>query len=84
MELYAFVGEDESSGVVGLKQAATPAGMIPLASSTLEQLDRETIKGRLRRQADIHGKPIRLVRFVEVDTVLTIHPEPNGDDGDDD
>lgn len=69
--IYAWIGEDElGSGVVGLKQALTPAGMIPLAAMG-HHLDRLTkLKPVMELQATACGKKIRLCKFemVEVTT----------------
>jgi hypothetical protein len=62
--IYAWVGEDEhGSGEVGLKQAMTPAGMIPLAAVNLEKMDQDYLQQALQQQATTYGKTIRLVRF---------------------
>jgi hypothetical protein len=68
--MYAWVGEDEhGSGVVGLKQALVPAGMIPLAAMG-HHLDRLTkLKTAMEIQATMFGKKIRLVRFESVEVV---------------
>jgi hypothetical protein len=76
MELYAWVGEDElGSGEVGLKQALVPAGLIPLVATTRDKMDRPEIVAQLQAQANRYGKPIRLVRFDEQNTVRGIFPK---------
>ena len=68
LAIYAWVGYDEmGSGQIGLKQAITPAGMIPLAAMDYH-LDRMMkLKPQLEAQAEKHGKKIRLIRFVAVE-----------------
>lgn len=68
LAIYAWVGEDEhGSGKVGLKQGLTPAGMIPLAAMSYH-LDRlAKLMPAMEAQAAVHGKKIRLVKFVAVE-----------------
>lgn len=76
LALFAYVGEDEfGSGEVGLKQAHTPSGLIPLVATREAKMDQTYIKEQLQAQANAYGKTIRLVRFAEAETVLTIEPE---------
>lgn len=64
LAIYAWVGQDEmGSGVVGLKQARTPAGMIPLAAMA-HHLDRlAKLLPAMEEQAKKYGRKIRLCRF---------------------
>jgi len=68
--IYAWVGEDElGSGVVGLKQAQTPAGMIPLAAMG-HHLDRMLkLAPAMQALALLYGKKIRLCRFAFEDVI---------------
>jgi hypothetical protein len=70
LTMYAWVGEDElGSGVVGLKQAMVPAGMVPLAAMG-HHLDRLTkLAPAMELQARQYGKKIRLVKFEAVEVV---------------
>lgn len=71
MTIYAWVGEDENgSGKVGLKQALTPAGMVPLAAMDyhLDRLAR--LLPQLEAQAKLCGKKIRLMKFVSTGDVV--------------
>lgn len=77
MELYAWVGEDEyGSGEYGLKQAVSPAGIIPLVACKEGKIDQNYIKEQLQHQANVYGKPMRLCRFVFVQEMGIIYPEP--------
>jgi hypothetical protein len=68
MELFAWIGDDEfGSGEVGLKQALTPAGCIPLVAIERDQIDRVYLRRQLQAQADQFGVRIRLARFVLVE-----------------
>jgi hypothetical protein len=73
--IYAWVGEDEfGSGKVGLKQAGTPAGVIPLAAVDLEKMDQDYLRKALQQQATTYGKTIRLVRFRFEEVEVQIDP----------
>jgi hypothetical protein len=64
LDLVAWVGEDEfGSGVFGLKQAETPAGIIPLAAIRAHEEKLRRLKPQLEAQAVKYGKRIRLCRF---------------------
>jgi hypothetical protein len=64
VRLYAWLGEDEhGSGVIGLKQALVPAGLIPIVATELGKADLAIIQEALNLQARIYGKPISLVEF---------------------
>lgn len=74
-DLFAYVGEDEwGSGVVGLKQATTAAGHIPLVAieSHRDRLESNNVRIQLEGQARRFGKTIRLVRYVPTEVVLEI------------
>jgi len=74
--LYAWLGEDEfGSGVVGLKQALVPAGMIPLVAVDNSKIDQEYIRQAMQAQANAYGKTIRFCKFTFVEEVITIEPE---------
>lgn len=80
LELYAWVGEDEfGSGEVGLKQGVTAAGVIPLVACKEGKIDRDVVKEQLQHQANVYGKPLRLCRFVFVQEMETIYPEPKNE-----
>lgn len=74
--LHAWVGPDEL-GIeeeYGLKQASTPAGMVPLVSCREGQLEQPYLVAQMQRQADEYGVTIRLVRFVAVEVVAELEP----------
>ena len=76
--LYAWIGEDEfGSGVVGIKQARVPAGLIPLVAIERDKIDRPNIRAVLRRQAEAYGVTIRLVSFTldPGPALVTLPPE---------
>ena len=76
-DLYAWVGEDQfGSGEVGLKQADVPAGRIPLVATVQHKIGTADIVAQLQQMADEYGKPIRLVRYVPSDDVITLTPRP--------
>jgi hypothetical protein len=73
IEIYAWVGEDElGSGEIGLKQAQTPAGYIPLAAIRPEKMSQDYLVKAMERQAARHGKKISLVRFSFVEVILEV------------
>jgi hypothetical protein len=75
-DLFAWVGDDEfGSGAVGIKQARVPAGLIPLVAVDRRKMDRDDVIAQLRRQALTYGTTIRLVRYVAVETVVTLNPK---------
>lgn len=75
MVLWAWVGADElGSGELGLKQARTPAGMIPLVACKEGKIDKPEIAGQLQSQATVFRKVIRLVRFRYQAVVETLNP----------
>jgi len=75
-DLFAWIGEDEhGSGEVGLKQGDVPAGRIPLVATRRDKLDRATLVQQLQTQSTRYGKTLRLVRYVAIEDVVTIHPE---------
>lgn len=77
LELFAWVGEDEhGSGKIGLKQAIMPAGCVPLVAVDDFKVDRDYVKEALQHQANVYGKTIRLCRFVFVQEIVRIDPEP--------
>ena len=81
IELFAWIGEDEyGSGVVGLKQALVPAGLIPLVvvAEDRRKIDHAALRRQLQHQADRFGKPIRLARFTFVEDLITLQPRPQG------
>jgi hypothetical protein len=70
MALYAWVGEDElGSGEVGIKQALTPAGRIPLVACKEGKMDQQYIENQLQDLGRQYGKKIRLVKFVYSEVV---------------
>jgi hypothetical protein len=78
-ELYAWVGADElGSGGVGIKQAAVPAGYVPLAciASDVHKIRHELVINSLQAQVNVYKKQIRLVRYVPVGTIVTLDPHP--------
>lgn len=80
INLFAWLGEDElGSGVVGLKQALTPAGMIPLVATTREKMDQDYIRKCLQSQARAFGKTISLVKFVFDKTCLELPAVPSAE-----
>jgi hypothetical protein len=63
VSIYAWIGEDENGGRIGLKQGMTPAGLIPLVAMDYH-LDRlAKLLPRLEEQARVSGKKIRLYKF---------------------
>jgi hypothetical protein len=75
-DLFAWVGDDEfGSGAVGIKQARVPAGLIPLVAVDRRKMDRDDVIAQLQRQAVTYGTTIRLVRYVAVETVVTLNPK---------
>lgn len=76
MELYAWMGEDElGSGEIGLKQALTQAGCIPLVATKKAKMYTNQLPQQLAAQSAACGKTIRLVRFTYAEVVDTI-PNP--------
>jgi hypothetical protein len=81
MIIYAWIGEDElGSGVVGIKQGLTPAGLIPLVSVDRAKLEQKYIKDQLTEQAKKYGKPITLGKFELTEELQGIMPwsKPTG------
>lgn len=79
MDLFAWIGEDEhGSGRVGIKIGLVPAGRIPLAAMEFDRHKLEALRAQLQRQADAHGKTIRLARFTFVEDVIVCEPRPQG------
>lgn len=83
MDLYAYIGEDENARTadlrrVGLKQAYTGAGMIPLVvvDYDLFKLERDTLLEQLQEQSTNWGRTIRLARFAYIEDVFVIVPRP--------
>jgi hypothetical protein len=77
--LFAWIGEDEyGSGEIGLKQAVTGAGIVPLVATTREKVTRGGIVSQLQAQADRHNKTIRLVRYRYEETMVVLKPRPQG------
>lgn len=73
---YAWIGEDElGSGVVGLKQGFTAAGLIPLVSIDFDKIDRLDFHEQLQAQANAYGKTIRLVELGFVRDMTEINPQ---------
>jgi hypothetical protein len=73
LELFAWVGEDElGSGEIGLKQALTPVGMIPLAAIHEHKMDQDYLVKAMKAQAKAYGKRIQLCRFVFDGVVRTV------------
>jgi len=82
MELFAYIGEEEFSDReprVGLKQGVTAAGNIPLVVMGFDRhkIDNAALRRQLQTQANTFGKTIRLGRFVFVEAVVVIEPQPN-------
>jgi len=74
--IYAWYGEDEfNSGKIGLKQAAVPAGIIPLVAVDLDKINSCHILEQLKTQANAYNKTISLGRFVFEKNVNMIHPD---------
>lgn len=79
VQLWAWMGEDEyGSGDVGLKQADTPAGLIPLAAVAREKIDRTYLIAQLQEQVDHFQKTIVLVECAVVKVVKVIQPRGKG------
>jgi len=74
--LFAFIGADEKgSAEVGLKQAFTPAGLIPLVATAEEKMNQLYIVKQLQEQATAYGRTIRLCRFKFDGVLITLHPD---------
>ena len=73
--LYAWMGEDEYTGEVGLKQGIVPAGFIPLVAVNGQKIDRDFIIAQLQIQANTYGKPIRFCKYEFVEELITIIPD---------
>lgn len=72
MVLYAWVGVDDAppfSGEFGLKQAACPAGMIPMVACKEEKMSQAFIVEQMEFGAHATRKPRMLVKF-KFDQVL--------------
>lgn len=77
MELFAWAGEDElGSGDVGLKQALCPVGLVPMVSIQRHKVAAAPIRAQLVAQAQHFGTRMWLVRFLPVEAVDAIEPEP--------
>jgi hypothetical protein len=76
LKLLAYVGEDEFTGELGIKQVAIPGhGRQPLVARASKPWVLEPdLKEALQRQADLYGKPIYLVRYKLEEIVETITP----------
>lgn len=75
IELFAWLGEDElGSGEIGLKQAFTFAGLIPLVSVDETKVGQDYIAEQLQKQANQYGKRIKLCKFVFAEEVITLNP----------
>ena len=72
-ELWAWLGEDDRedvaarTGEIGLKQAQTPAGMIPMAAVLRSKMEKHFHQAEA--QAARMGKKIRLCRFTFAEVV---------------
>lgn len=78
VELYAWVGEDElGSGEIGLKQALTRVGCIPLVATKKAKMYTNHIPEQLQAQVKQCGKTIRLVRFTFAEIVDVIPAKVN-------
>lgn len=68
VELFALLGEDEfGSGVIGIKQAVAPAGIIPMVATSRQKV--EQFWDQYEFQARRYGKRIRLCRYVFAEIV---------------
>jgi hypothetical protein len=68
MSLWAWLGEDEhGSGVIGLKQAQSPAGLIPIVATRRAKVER--FHPQFEAQAKRYGKRIRFCRFAYAETL---------------
>ena len=77
VRLFAWLSEDQlGSGEVGLKQALTPAGMIPLVAVAEDKMRQGYIVDQLMAMANRYDKPISLVQY-RMERVL-IRLEPRG------
>jgi hypothetical protein len=82
VELYAWLGEDEhGSGAIGLKQALTPAGLIPLVATERGKVAGVNLARQLQAQADRYGKTIVLCRFRLEAVDMVLRPKPSGPGG---
>lgn len=72
--LYAWVGEDEFDGTVGLKQAVVPAGYIPMVAVREDKMLGNKIPEQLQHLANKFGRPIRLVRFAFAEEIRVLLP----------
>lgn len=71
VELYAWVGEDETGrGSVRVKQALCKAGVIPMVAVEQAAVLQDYIAAQMNVQAAIHGTTIRLCRFVLAEVIL--------------
>lgn len=69
VELFAWVGEDETGRLpgLGLKQAVVPAGIIPMVAVDREKMEKYWNQAEM--QAARYGKRIRLCRFIFAEVV---------------
>jgi hypothetical protein len=78
-DLYAWIGEDElGSGEIGLKQAFSPAGLIPLVAVSKDKMLQRYLLDQMARQSSKYGKTIRLCRYRMEEVMITLASIPYG------
>jgi hypothetical protein len=79
----AWIGEDEfGNGEVGIKRAILGYELFPLVfmegQRNAVMLQSGGLLEQLQAMANEYGKPLRLVRFVAAETIMTIEPKGKG------
>lgn len=73
IKLYAWLGEDEfGSGEIGLKQAAVPAGMVPMVATSEAKMNQGFIREAMDAQGKKFGKKIVLCRYRIEEVILEV------------
>ena len=66
--LYAWIGDDElSSDGISIKRVLAPTGCVPGVALRSEKV--EAMKAKMEADARLHGKKVRLAKFVLAEIV---------------
>ena len=76
-QLFAYVVEDSGPDDEGVPAFLGPNGdWMPLMGADRERAD--SLRSLAQRIADLHGKPIKLIRSTGIEVVAVIEPDEKG------
>jgi hypothetical protein len=77
MDLYAWVGEDET-GDYGMKIVLTPLGPMNAVFARRRLAESPWVLQQMQEIANTLNRPMRLIHVAEADELMALTPNPQG------